>query len=263
MAFYPFPPILNPSYGTGVFRRRIRLENHGQSVLAGLEDTMHACRLVLHHQNGCIAGVDADWVRYPTMTCPGATTQLSVLVGQPLAASWTTFREYQDPRLHCTHLLNLLGLAAAHALRDRDQRQFDVAVPDLKDGLTRAQVLVDGKLVHDWSSDLQTLVGPAQVAGVSLFKGFTQWAPQHFSGDVLEAAYVLHMGLFVAGSRMFDGAAMLQKYPDIPHVAGDLIGSCYARQQERFDSSIPMANSIRDFTDSPDEMLQFMKTEAM
>lgn len=258
MAFFPFPPIPDPAYGTGVFRRRIRLEKQGCDVVAGLEDDRHACWLRLQHRHGRIAAIEAHWVRQPTMTCSGSTGQLSSLAGRPLTGSWLAFRDYEDPRLHCTHLHNLLGLAAAHALRDAPRRQFDVAVPDLRDGRTLAQVRVDGQLAHRWSSDLQTLIDPVSLGGISLFKGFTQRLAEQFRGDALEAAHVLHMGLFVAGSRMYDTAAMQRKYPDIPHVAAELGGTCYARQPERFDAGVPTVDHTRDFTEDPDAMLRFL-----
>lgn len=257
MTFFAFPAIPRRSYGSGIFRRRIRLENHGRSVLAGLEDDMHDCMLVLHHQDGCIAAINARWLRQPTHTCGGATERLQGLTGQPLTSSWPAFREYQDPRLHCTHLHMLLGLAAAHALRGGFRRQFDVAVPDLLCGVTEAEVALDGQTVHRWTSDLQTVLAPEPITGASLFSGFTRKATRHFGGDELEAAYVLHMGLFVAGGRMFDGDAMLEQHPDIPHVARELIGTCHARQAEYFDASIPVANHFRDFTDTREEMLGF------
>ena len=41
-------PIANPEYGTRIFRRRIRIEKHGQTILAGLEDTLHALQHIFH-----------------------------------------------------------------------------------------------------------------------------------------------------------------------------------------------------------------------
>ncbi|HQR03785.1 MAG: DUF2889 domain-containing protein [Proteobacteria bacterium] len=249
---------MNPRYGSGIFRRRIRVEHRDGRVVAGLEDPVHACLVSLTHDGHTITHIEAAWIRNPTRACVGATRQLPSLAGRLLTASRAEYREYDNPRQHCTHLHDLLGLAVAHALRKIPSRQFDVTVPDLKDGSTLAEVSVDGRQILAWHTDLRTVTGPGDLAGGPIFRGFNQWAAQHYSGDTLEAAHVLQMGIFVANSQLFDITAVRAKYPTTPLVQKHMIGACYAYQPENVPAALPTQNTVRDFTHSADDMLAFL-----
>ena len=143
-----------------------------------------------------------------------AIAQLGRLAGQQLTGSRALFRACDDPRRHCTHLHDLLGLAAGHALRPAPTREFDLAVPDPKDGVTIAQIRVDGDPVHRWRTDLLQILGPEEARGGMFLRGFGAWSAARWGGDALEAAAVLQMGIIISGSQRFDLEAMRRLHPD-------------------------------------------------
>ena len=136
------------AYGSRIFRRRIRIEQRGSTIVAGLEDIMHACRLKMELNGSVISAIEGIWYRHPNLTCRGAPAQLSQYVGKQVTADCLTFRDYADPRQQCTHFNDLLGLAMRHALRDAAARQYDIAIPDRMNGKTTAEVRLDGVTRH-------------------------------------------------------------------------------------------------------------------
>lgn len=252
------PPIPHPGFGSRIFRRRIRLENRDGAVIAGLEDNLHAARLRLRHDGSRILAVEAQWLRQPNRNCGGAIAQLGRLAGQQLTGSRALFRACDDPRRHCTHLHDLLGLAAAHALRPAPTREFDLAVPDPKDGVTVAQIRVDGEPIHRWRTDLLQILGPEEARGGMFLRGFGAWSAARWGGDALEAAAVLQMGIIISGSQRFDLEAMRRLHPDVALVSRERVDTCYAYQAERIDTALPTQGTVRDFTDCPEQLLRFL-----
>lgn len=183
----PSPPISAPrtiplrqGYGSGVFRRRIRLESEPDRVRAALEDDNHGFRLTLVHDRSRIVAVEAEALRFPATTCREAVAILRHLEGQPLTDNRGVFRGYDDPRRHCIHLHNLLGLAMMHALSGRDLRVYDVEVPDLREGCSDAEIRCDNELVHRLRVDGSCVLAPSPLAGNPLEAGFGRWARAEF-----------------------------------------------------------------------------------
>jgi hypothetical protein len=250
-------PIVNPDYGTRIYRRRIRIEKRGGEIVAGLEDTLHAFKLVVRHDGSVVTAIEGTWVRHPNGTCPGAVNQFAPYVGKAFTAQRTAFRTYSDPRQQCSHFLDVLGLIFSHALSADDVRQFDIAVPDLVDGTSWAEILVNGERVHRWQIDHERVLHPASLGGPSLHAGFGRWAAQRFDGDALEAAHVLQMGILVSFSAMLDFMAMGARHKNSAIVMTTLTGVCYATQPERIADAV-LCHDKRDFTDADDTMLQFL-----
>lgn len=73
------PP--NPAYGSGVFRRKLRLSVHAREAAVDLEDSNHGFRLRLRHDGEAIIDLQADPIRHPFVTCPGAVMPLRRLLG--------------------------------------------------------------------------------------------------------------------------------------------------------------------------------------
>jgi len=256
------PPIPHPRYGERVFRRRIRLLADDATVVrGGLEDNLHACRLSLHHDGHAIRAIEAQWLRYPTRICPASTTHLERLVGRPLTGSRAEFRSWEDPRTHCTHLHDLLGFAVAQALRGTPSRQYDVTLPDPHEGeSTLAEVALDGRVVHRWRIDHPRIAAPVELAGREVLRGFAAWSAQVWSGDELEAAAVLQMAIIVGTSQRWDLAAMRQRAPDETLSARErAANTCFAYQNVRFDSALPVVDSVRDYGDAPEELVRFVQ----
>ena len=125
-------PVLDPSrYGEGVYRRAIRLATTEPGVVrAELEDDYHHFRCTLTHADGVIAGCEGEAVRHPWTTCPGAMGLLRSLVGTALDARSTAILGRVRGNEHCTHLVDLAGLAIAHAHAGRATREYELTIPD-------------------------------------------------------------------------------------------------------------------------------------
>jgi hypothetical protein len=249
----PYP--LNPRYGKGIFRRRIALVNYQYQVNVELEDCNHAFRLQLFHDGAHVTDIQANALRYPLSVCSGAADALAIFISRPLIATRQKLRQLDDHRQQCSHLHDMLGLAMAQALRNSKKRVYDITLDDFDGPETNAKVLCDGKLVHDWRITTDSLVAPARFNGKPLFKGFAQWANTAFNDDELEAAFVIQMGAFVAKGRQYD----------IDGMAGETVaptriplGSCYAYQEQRVGQAIRCADSSRDFTENPEQLLRFV-----
>ncbi|MHC8320479.1 DUF2889 domain-containing protein [Pseudomonas sp. GB2N2] len=245
---------LNALYGKGCYRRRILLQRGDRSVVAQLEDDYHAFRLTLDHDGECMTRIEARSLRIPTTACLEAPALLQALVGRPLTPDRLQFRKDTAPRLHCTHLHDLLWLAIAHAGRSSELRLYDIEVPDLQDGVTRVSVQLNGQEVLAWETDLDALLGPAEHAGKPLRNGFSHWVSQEYSGDQLEAAYVLQIAIMVAGARQLDVEAM--RAARVQPVKA-LLGACHAFQADIIGRAIPVLGTVRDFSERPQELLLF------
>jgi hypothetical protein len=249
---YNFP--LNPQYGNGTFRRRVRLECMPGKVSAALEDDYHGFRLILNHDGKVITSVTAESLRIPGNTCLEAPALLAGFVGCALTADRFLFRAYAEPRSHCTHLHDLLWLACAQALRYGQSREYDVSVPDRINGRCVAEIRLDGALVHTWLIDAQQIHEPADHHGKPLHKGFARWVPEAFSGDALEAAFVLQMAIFVARARRNDVEAMQRDYPAAAFIREPV---CHSFQPQTIIRYVPRLGQMRDFTNSPERLLKF------
>lgn len=244
---------LNPDYGKGVYRRRIRLQGKPGLVIAELEDCNHGFRAHLHHDGTVVTGIEPEALRTPLNTCDGALLPLRDLVGVPLAHSSRKIAQDVDPRRQCTHLYDLSVLAIQHALRGELDRQYDVAVPDDKDDSTEATVSLNGVVLLNWTIQGWVIQNPGPLQGKSLGKGFSKWASEIYQGDEQEAAFVLQKGYFVSGARRYDIAKLAGvKVTDGTGMA------CYSYSPERIEEAVRSANSTRDFTHTEHQLLKFL-----
>lgn len=248
-------PPLNPEYGNGTFRRRILFSSVAGTVHAALEDDFHGFRLILSHNGSVVTGIQAETLRIPGSTCSEAPDLLQRFVGRELTGNRVQFRQYEDARMHCTHLHDLLWLASAHALRPLGPRQYDVILPDAVDSSCEAEVRIDGVTTHRWVIDMQSVIAPVEHAGLPLQQGFARWAADAFVGDALEAAVVLQMGIFVGRARRLDVEALRKNFPE-----GDMrqAAVCYSFQPEARLRYVPTLGAVREFSDQSERLLKFL-----
>ena len=237
---------LNPDFGSGALRRRIRLIAAPGRVRAGVEDSYHSFRLDLEHEAGTVLRVDTRALRYPLDTCPLASGPLQRFIGLPLTTPWSDLIARENPREHCTHLYDLLYLAMVHALRG-GERTYDITVPDENPGPVWSTVHRDGIEVLRWGTQAGVVLEPQAFAGRPLLKGFSRWASEQLSGDELEAAVVLHKGYFVSRARRFDiagGAGQRVAHLEV------MRGACFSYSEPRMSVAVRMAGHVID-TSSP------------
>lgn len=236
---------LNPAYGAGTYRRRIRLTRQGNRVTAQLDDNNHALWARLHHDGAVVTRTEGGFYRWPTTGCVSAAEGLGVLEGMALDAPLSAIYGGGRPLGACTHMFDIAALAMAHAGRAEARRQWDVVIPDEQEGILTVSVLLDDRLIHAWRLDDLHIVAPAPLAGQSMLKGFTPWAMARFEGDALEAARVLRMGVFVARARLHITDEVIRPLALFP----ERHGVCYAYSSPRVETAENRRGTVVDMSD--------------
>lgn len=245
---------LNPAYGNGCFRRRIRLLGSANGVSAEMEDDYHAFRLWIEHDGHRLTEVTAESLRVPTDACPEAPALLRAFIGIELDGNRQRFRGHAAPRLHCTHLHDLLWLAVSHASRGESTRQYDVEVSDAREGVSELRVDLNEQALLSWSCQDGVLITPLEHGGKSIREGFSRWAAQALSGDLLEAAYIVQICALIATARRFNVNQMrsMRREP-----VKALQGACHAFQPDVAARATPRIGNTRDFSQAREELLLF------
>jgi hypothetical protein len=246
---------LNPDYGTGVFRRRIRLTGSNDKVFAELEDTNHGFRAHIYHDGIKVTAVEGEAIRFPLSTCGGAIEPIKALTGTPLNSPAKDITVAVDPRANCTHLYDLAVLAIGHCSRGESVRQYDLEVDDpVGDEAAESRAYCNGELILSWQVKEWALTeGPH--TGKPLYKGFSAWANEAFSGDKQEAAFALQKAYFVSQARRYKMDA-LAGTPANDQAA--MNGVCFSYSPPNIDKAIRNANKTRDFSDFPERLLKFI-----
>jgi hypothetical protein len=239
----------------GNYRRRIRLVARDPGVVeGGLEDDQHHFTVTLQHDGTRVLSVSGGAVRAPWTTCAEAREQLHALVGMPLSDRCLAVTQRTASELHCTHQLDLAGLAIAHAARvvagGAATRQYDAVIPfGLLDGEEHTVTLArDGEEVLRWVVRGNTIVSPAPYSDAT--RGFARWADATLDPDAAEAAVVLRRACSIGMSRGLD----LDSYPTLADMPG-LSPVCWSMQPERAPVAFRNRGLIRDFDDRPDGLL--------
>lgn len=248
----------NPRYGSGLFRRRIRLTRLHHQVHGELEDDCHGFQVTLQHDGRVVTAVAGDALRVPLTSCAGALLPLQALVGCALDASPSAIIAQAKPRSNCTHWYDLSLLALAHATQSERVRVYDVEVVDAPaDGsAARAEVFLNGRSIHRWQLQATTIVEPQEFAGRPVLRGFSAWAYGAFDGGAREAAFVLSKGVFVAFSRMFDMSG-IGGQPALEHT--NMLGACYSYSPGVVERAFRKYDTVRDFSAVPEQLLTFKK----
>ncbi|MCB1616973.1 MAG: DUF2889 domain-containing protein [Pseudomonadales bacterium] len=247
---------LNPAYGTGVYRRRIRLKQGEGYVHGALEDTNHGFEVRVFHEAGVVTAIEPQAHRVPYTSCPGALERIKAFVGVDIHSSLKELNRYQPPSSNCTHLLDLTVMTIRQAATDEAVRQWDIAITDQTDEADSiATVTCNGEEVFRWQArDLQ-LTAPDDLAGKPFYLGFGKWASKHFPEEKLEAAFILQKGYFVSIARRFD----MNKLAGEPALAqkDGMYGACYTYTSPAIEHGVRTENTMLDFTDCEEQLLQF------
>jgi hypothetical protein len=223
-------------------------------VEGGLEDDQHYFTVTVRHDGTQVASVASTSVRAPWSTCPDAAAPLQALAGMPLSDRCLAVTEWTASEQHCTHQLDLAGLAIAHAARvvagGTIRRQYDAEIPfGLLDGEEHAVTLArDGEPMLRWIVRGGTIVAPSPYSDAT--RGFARWADATLEADDAEAAVVLRRACSIGMSRGID----LDSYPTLADMPG-LNPVCYSMQPERAPVAFRNRGLIRDYDDRPDALL--------
>ncbi len=249
MALTIYP--LNPAYGAGVFRRRLRLVGDDASVTAVLNDDFHSMWCRIGHDGTTVRSVEADTIRIPKTTCPGAVVPLQELVGTALSSDRKSFYGSGRAGRNCTHLLDLARLAIQRAGRGRFTQIFDIVLPDAVDNNTGVQLFIDGELAYDWTLHEDVIVAPAAFAGRRLFAGFAEWAGRQFEGDALDGALMIQKAFFVARGRRY----IFDQQGAATNLEPEREGRCFTFSEPQFSVARDMIGYVRDYSKGLGEVL--------
>jgi hypothetical protein len=249
----------NPHYGTGAYRRRIRLEQiDAHTVFGALEDTNHGFTVTVTHDGEYVTAIDAQTKRIPYTSCPGAVEPIKGYIGTSIHASLRDLNFHMPPSSNCTHLLDLTLMAIRHAPAPNPVRQWDIHITDQTDQRDAiCTVQRDGVQIFQWQArDLQ-LTQPQEFAGNPFYLGFGKWATKHFTDlDELEAAFILQKGYFVSLARFFD----VEKLAGEPALASKegMGGACYTYSYPAIEQGVRTSGCVRDFSHNEELLLKFV-----
>ncbi|WP_404478619.1 DUF2889 domain-containing protein [Novosphingobium sp. BL-52-GroH] len=238
---------IDPAYGRGTYRRRLRFVADARSVTAQVDDTHHSYWLVIEHDRARIAAIEAGFNRAPTDMCPGSVAGLQSLVGNSLDTGAAALMARLPQTANCTHLADLALWSMAQIDRSA---VWDVEIPDQAEAPVWISITRDGTIVHRWHVAACRITAPARFAGRPLMSGFMRWASDAFQGDALLAATMLQRGLFVARGRQH----VVDRAPPMPLAnAAGMAGMCWAYSHDRRLGGMGSLGYVRDFTDGVEE----------
>lgn len=241
-----------PPYGQlrpGIYRRRILITTTAGRARADLEDDPHRHGVEIRHVAGRITDVRGEALRVPWSACPGAVRELERLAGMALSPDPLAVYRHTNAREHCTHLLDVAGLAIAHAARGIVRRRYDAEVPVTgRQGAQRATLYRDGERVLEWQLADGVIIAPERFAGRGL-RRLLEWAREACADpDDLEAVAVLRRAVHISNSRL----AELDLYEGPAAFGAVLPGACFLFQRSGPRPAQRMRGSTRDFTDAPE-----------
>jgi hypothetical protein len=250
-----YPP--NPDYGTGIYRRRIHLQQGEGCVYGALEDTNHGFTVTVYHDGEQVTAIEANAKRVPYTSCPGALEPIKGYVGVDIHADLRELNFHMPPSSNCTHLLDLTVMTIRHAASTNPVRQWDIAITDTTaDSDSVCTVMRDGEEIFRWRArDLQ-LTDPPELSGKPFYIGFGKWASKHFAAEELEAAFILQKGYFVSLARLFDMEQMAGE-PALDSKEG-MGGACYTYSSPAIEHGVRTSGSVRDFSDCEENLLKFL-----
>lgn len=253
----PFNYPLNPNFGKGIFRRRIRLEQHDGFVTGALEDCNHGFEVTIFHDGSNVTKVEGTPQRIPFTTCSGAIEPLQSLIGIEIGLTSQQLAERINPRANCTHWLDLALLAIMHIPRIHEPvRQYDIAIPDENDAPTTVTVLRNGSAVLTWLVQDWMVKEKEPLEGKTLFKGFSAWANQLFpDADEKEAVFVLQKAYFVSRARRFNTNVMAG---ESAAAHATMYDACFTYSEPRRSVAKRTAATTYDFTDTEEQLLKFL-----
>ncbi len=244
---------LNPDFGNGIFRRRLRLQGESDRVVAEVEDCNHGFRSIVYHDGEQVTRIETQAIRTPFSTCDGAMSLIQGFVGVNIHDGLKEITRGFNPKSNCTHLYDLTVLAIQHCHRGENTRQFDIAVPDEYDGPTEATITLNQNILLRWQVSQWVLQNP-EFKGVSLARGFGEWASSYYQGDERDAAFILQKGYLVSNARKFDmGKLQGTLISDYEH----MLGACYTYTPGVVENAYRTMSNTRDFTHTEEQLLQF------
>lgn len=246
------------TYGDGVFVRALQISSPSPGhVCLAMEDIGHAFQLSFTHHDGVVTSVEGGWHRQPLSSCGGAVQALEAMVGSRLSESVFDVARQSDGGKQCTHLFDMFCLAATHACHGREDRRYDVIIPDSDSGRVVATLSVNGQPTLCFElENYERIVAPAACQGLSIFKGFMSWVRANVPADQHEYYFIMQKALFVGRGQKIDMEATIGLQAAL---SGPPEGTCYGSQPERYAESFRLDTIRRFDRGSVGDVLKFFR----
>jgi hypothetical protein len=190
------------------FHRHVLVTPGEGFVSAWVEDDYHHMGVTLRHDGRTILRAEAEMVRAPWSTCPGAVHQLDetftgVALGETAARG--------DKSANCTHLHDMAVIAAAHA-GDAAPTRYEITVSDAVDGVRIAEISRDGASALRLVERDTLIETPEGARGRSLFQ-LGEWItsldePGREAARLLRWAAIIAHGRAIPMARQSDATRM-------------------------------------------------------
>lgn len=208
------------------FHRTIEVTVSRGETLVELEDDYHRFGLVVRHESGKVAAIDAEAGRHPWSTCAMAPAMIAKLVGTPISGNLLDLMAGQPVRDHCTHLLDMACLAIAATAWGGDRR-YDITADVYPGSRQDMQLAVGGIPCIAWTVSQGMIVSLGAHRGLSVRGGFADWARVERCEKKLADLFILRRAVMVSSGRREKLTA--ETPADVPSKAG----ACFAFQSER------------------------------
>jgi hypothetical protein len=234
------------------YRRRIRVTTvEPRVVRSDLQDDFHHFVITLLHDGEHVVSVDAESLRWPWSTCPGAAEPLRRLTGMRLEPRFTAAGRWTDPKQNCTHQFDAACHAITHAAHRRDERVYDLEIPrrDVETGASRCRSWIDGVPDLDWHIDWNGIVDAAPPFDAAPWRGgFMRWADDNLPPDEAERAIALRRACDIGMGRGMN----LDAIPVADQLPESMAGICHTMQPGTVNVALRHVGSIRDYARDPD-----------
>jgi len=247
-----FPP--NDNYGGGKFIRKIDVCVDGNVVKARLEDDAHAFAVKFENIDGLIANVTGRAIRFPLTTCPAAFNRLKDLEGKSVEDDLNSLTKGSSPSTQCTQILELLLLGVEAIQKSEEYVSYLVEVDDEVDGAQAMMLHKNDQVVFEWVSKDFAVVSPEMIQGQSLFSGTGRWVSEIYGPEYSMMGKLMQRGIFVAQSRKLS-LGKVAGSPAITHTP--LLNTCFSYSEPQVDKAFRISSTYHDFTERPNEMLDF------
>lgn len=228
-----YGPLMEP--GRVAARRLQLIEPDPGRVTAEVEDDYHRFLVELSHDGERITGVRTESKRFPWTTCPSAGDHLAArLTGVALGE----VDGHEAPLSHCTHMLDLAIMAAAHA-HDAQATLYEMLVDDPAGRPRQAILRRNGIETLRWLIDDTRLIAPGMMAGRDL-RRLRHWIGE-IDPELREPARALRRAAYIARGRGFDFSKLTTA------AAVNAPMACYTFSPEHGGDAWHLNNSMRDF----------------
>jgi hypothetical protein len=248
-----------PSFD-GQAHRLIDLRRTSSDVFtAWLIDDFHHFGVQITHDHKKIIDLSVRAQRFPYSSCAGAVNPAIEYIGALLPSRASEVGKWMSMRHQCTHIYDLLGLAAVHAAKAGPNCHYLTTIDDRSVvkvhrsgkrvlGTGRAVLSKNGAEVLTWIIDGNKVVSPHEWQSQSLGKGFRD-RTESMPIEIAEYANILRRAIMVAGGRSADrDAALLPRDNKKPAL-------CFTYQPPQRSTAEWIPSSLRDWSGSEDGRL--------